>query len=1101
MTFTNEDSRAFMIGTEEDRVAALKELLGYPVLQHDPEGSDFWYLRPGEDENKALETCPIAVGFYSELNKATDKEIKKLLTSQEKQQEIYGHYSGREFEQQPVMYLLLPGKTQAGRVAMVLPEDEKRLRQRQIQTFAWDEEDLQARLARLQQESLLRTNRNRIDKKPLLSIPLVEWVFYPPAKTARQLAQQLAKFALQMEQAIKMMGNNLEGYLNDLFQSLKRELLPDLKPSSNDEKGYSFADIYAQTITYGLFTARVFSHIRNPELKFDIQNVWEKLPETNPFLKQLFQAVFENQKQIEQKQKSGDELTDTIGQIVLLLNAANMDAILSDFQHKRNQEDIVIRFYEDFLAAYKPQMREGRGVYYTPEPVVSYIVRSIDHILKIDFGLTDGLADATKVKVEKPDKKGTTETHKVLITDVATGTGTFLYSVIDHIYNSLQLDTDAWSNYVSQHLLPRLLGFELLMAPYAVAHMKLGLQLAELGYKFDTLERLRVYLSNTLQEAFQIPPADEFDNWIRDEADAANKIKQEAPVMVVMGNPPYSGHSANNGTWISNLLKGKDTITEKVTSNYFEVDGKPLGERKNWLNDDYVKFIRFAQWRIEQTGYGILAFITNHGFLDNPTFRGMRQSLMATFDDIYILDLHGNSKKKEQSPDGSKDENVFDIQQGVAISIFVKRQNGKKQIANIYHSDLYGLRDNKYSWLNANSIDTTQWNKLNPQAPFYLFIPQDTSYQDEYNQNWKVTEIFPVNSTGIVTARDAFVVDLDKKDLLERIEEFRNHNLPDSYIRGKYFQGKGSSKYLSGDTRGWKLTEARKKVQADLDWEKRVASCLYRPFDIRDIYYTEWMIDWHRKDVMRHMLAGENLGFHLCRQISINQWAHILATNLLTDDCYVSNKTSERGYTFPLYLYPNPNNPKELEEPVRPNLSPAFLKDITAKLGYTPTPETIFYYIYAIFHSPTYRTRYAEFLKIDFPRVPLTSNNQLFTQLAEYGEELVALHLMKSPKLNNPITQFVKNNGNCIVDAGHPKYTNGAVIINRKGDKFTGVPESVWNFYVGGYQVCQKWLKDRKGRQLSDEDIQHYQGIVVALQETIKLMDKIDQAIPGFPIQ
>ncbi|MCM0594240.1 MAG: type ISP restriction/modification enzyme [Gloeotrichia echinulata DEX184] len=574
--------------------------------------------------------------------------------------------------------------------------------------------------------------------------------------------------------------------------------------------------------------------------------------------------------------------------------------------------------------------------------------------------------------------------------------------------------------------------------------------------------------------------------------------------MVVMGNPPYSGHSANNGTWISSLLKGKDTITEKVTSNYFEVDGKPLGEKNpKWLNDDYVKFIRFAQWRIEQTGYGILAFITNHGFLDNPTFRGMRQSLMATFDDIYILDLHGNSKKKEQSPDGSKDENVFDIQQGVAISIFVKRQNDKKQAANIYHTDLYGLRDNKYGWLNSNSIDTTEWIQLNPQAPFYLFFRQNTDLLAEYEPGWKVTDIFPVNSVGIVTARDELTIQWSREEIWKTVIDFADL-LPET-ARLKYRLGE--------DARDWKVELAQKDLRShpylatkeSKPFRELLAPILYRPFDIRYTYYTGKSRGFHcmpRGEVMRHMLAGENLGLISCRQHSQqSDWSLCGVTNSIIESCVVSNKTKEINYLFPLYLYPNPSNPKELEEPVRPNLSPAFLKDITAKLGYTPTPETIFYYIYAIFHSPTYRTRYAEFLKIDFPRVPLTSNNQLFTQLAEYGEELVALHLMKSPKLNNPITQFVKNNGNQIVDAGHPKYTNGAVIINRKGDKFTGVPESVWNFYVGGYQVCQKWLKDRKGRQLSDEDIQHYQGIVVALQETIKLMDKIDQAIPGFPIQ
>ncbi len=427
----------------------------------------------------------------------------------------------------------------------------------------------------------------------------------------------------------------------------------------------------------------------------------------------------------------------------------------------------------------------------------------------------------------------------------------------------------------------------------------------------------------------------------------------------------------------------------------------------------------------------------------------------------------------------------------------------KKQAANIYHTDLYGLRDNKYGWLNSNSIDTTEWIQLNPQAPFYLFFRQNTDLLAEYEPGWKVTDIFPVNSVGIVTARDELTIQWSREEIWKTVIDFADL-LPET-ARLKYRLGE--------DARDWKVELAQKDLRShpylatkeSKPFRELLAPILYRPFDIRYTYYTGKSRGFHcmpRGEVMRHMLAGENLGLISCRQHSQqSDWSLCGVTNSIIESCVVSNKTKEINYLFPLYLYPNPSNPKELEEPVRPNLSPAFLKDITAKLGYTPTPETIFYYIYAIFHSPTYRTRYAEFLKIDFPRVPLTSNNQLFTQLAEYGEELVALHLMKSPKLNNPITQFVKNNGNQIVDAGHPKYTNGAVIINRKGDKFTGVPESVWNFYVGGYQVCQKWLKDRKGRQLSDEDIQHYQGIVVALQETIKLMDKIDQAIPGFPIQ
>jgi predicted helicase len=713
----------------------------------------------------------------------------------------------------------------------------------------------------------------------------------------------LAKAAREIEQVISNAFKNktANSYLQKLLASFQKELLPTLQPTSDNEKDYSFADIYAQTIAYALFTARVFSYVtdkrENTLTHFDRESAWQRLPETNPFLRKLFEDISQ-----QSAEDLGDDLIAAINDIFGILRAAKMDAILSDFQLKMNREDIVIRFYEDFLAAYKSDMRECRGVYFTPESVVSYIVRSLDYLLKKDFGLSDGIADASKVKIDNPDNQNSQGTHKVLITDIATGTGTFLYSIIGHIFNSLKLNPEQWSEYVSQNLLPRLLGFELLMAPYAVAHLKLGLQLAELGYKFDSNERLRVYLTNTLQEAFQIPPTDDFENWIRDEADAANRIKQEAPVMVVVGNPPYSGHSANKGNWISSLLKGVDTITNQKTSNYFEVDGKPLGERNpKWLNDDYVKFIRFGQWRIEQTGYGILAFITNHGYLDNPTFRGMRQSLMETFDDIYVLDLHGNSKKKEQSPDGSKDENVFDIQQGVAISIFVKRRNGEKQPANVYHADLYGLRESKYKCLKENNITTTQWEKLKPQSPFYLFVSQNTDCLGEYQQGWKVTDIFSVNSVGIVTGQDGKTIAFTEKQS----------------------QILANSHKLSKNT---------------------VIPILYRPFDKRFIVYDSQVVTRPRSEVMRHMLIEENLALIFMRQVAMQEdYSHFMATNNIVDNrAFYSNKGIMQQ--APLYLYPNPKNPKELEEEKRPNFSPEFLKDITTKLGYTPTPEAIFYY-------------------------------------------------------------------------------------------------------------------------------------------------------------
>jgi hypothetical protein len=479
MAFTKEILRAVITGTEKDRVAALQQLLGYPVMQRDPEGSRFWYLHPGENESQASETQPIAVGFYSQLNSYTDSEIKTFLTSLEQQQEIYGHYANRVNENKPVMYILLPSQEETGRVAFVLPTEGK-LRQRQIQTFDWNSAQLlKSRFPRLQQSSL------PIAEKAMFSTPLVEWVFYDSVTTAKELAQRLAAIARQIEEIIPRVyhAESEDGYLHQLFASFQKELLPNLKVSSTDEKEYSFADIYAQTVAYGLFTARVFSYERNKDdlqtTEFNRRSAWNLLPETNPFLRRLFRDISERS-----PVELGDELIEAILEIISYLRVAKMEVILRDFHQKINQEDIVIRFYEDFLAAYKPQMRERRGVYYTPQPVVSYIVCSVDHILKQDFGLKDGLADATKVRVNSPNGKGVTETHKVLITDPAVGTGTFLYEVINHIHKSFESKPEKWSDYVAQDLLPRLLGFELLMAPYAVAHMKLGLQLAELGYKF-----------------------------------------------------------------------------------------------------------------------------------------------------------------------------------------------------------------------------------------------------------------------------------------------------------------------------------------------------------------------------------------------------------------------------------------------------------------------------------------------------------------------------------------------------------------------------------------------------------------------------------------
>jgi len=953
-----------------------------------------------------------------------------------------------------------------------------------------------------------------------------------PISKPQDLAKRMARLAHMIRDIIidTFQQKEASDNLRDLYSAFQEVLLPDLNASE-------FADMFAQTMAYGLFAAR-YNHTQNRLFRRD--DAAKEIPRTNPFLRRLFATI------------AGPDLDDEpfvgfVDELAQILAFTNMEAVLADFGKRTRQEDPIVHFYETFLAQYDSKMRELRGVYYTPEPVVSYIVRSVDYLLREYFDCPDGLADTATISSSHIDEDGVERietTPHVLILDPATGTGTFLYHVIAHIRENYRQMGNAgmWSGYVRQHLLSRLFGFELLIAPYAMAHLKLGMQLAAVdlpkeeqttwAYDFNTNERLGIYLTNTLDEALKRSDV-MFGRYISDEANEAARVKRSYPVMVILGNPPYSGHSANKGQWIKDLLQGKDSQTGQKTSNYFEVDERPLGEQNpKYLYDDYVKFIRFAQWRIEKTGYGILAFITNHGYLDNPTFRGMRQSLIQSFDDIYILDLHGNSKKKECSPDGTKDENVFDIQQGVAIGIFIKRQRkaGTSHIAAVHHAHLWGPREiyekiiqtkilagGKYHWLAEHDVTNTEWTTLTPQAPFYLFIPQNVTLQAEYDQGWKIIDIMPVNSTGVKTHRDHFVIDFDPLPLQKRIEDFRNLSLSHNEI---------AELYNLQDTRDWKLPIKRRALASEPQWEGAFTQILYRPFDVRYYFHHEDVVELTRNDVMRHLLQGKNMAFVFMRQVALDEsYNHFGVTrNIVDNRAFLSNKGTMS--LSPLYLYPNGSKNSSLfDDNVstntpgnrRPNLSILFIKDFSSKLKMqfipdskgdlqqTFGPEDIFNYMYAVFHSSTYRERYAEFLKIDFPRLPLTSNGTLFRELCKLGDRLVELHLME--KFGKVTTKYPMSGSDVVekIDYTSPGEApeQGRVWIN-KTQYIEGIPPEVWEFHVGGYQVCQKWLKDRKGRKLFFNDIMHYQRIVGSLAETIILMEQIDEAIDeheGWPIQ
>lgn len=919
----------------------------------------------------------------------------------------------------------------------------------------------------------------------------------PTVTSPRELAARMAGIARLIRITIEQVFDDTEespGSLQGQLDGFKQVLLPDLTPKA-------FADMYAQTICYGLFAARC-NHTSGT---FTRRDAVYDIPKTNPFLRKMFNHI------------AGIELDERINwavdNLAELLNRADIDAILKDFGKHTRREDPIVHFYETFLAEYDPAMREKRGVYYTPEPVVSYIVHSVDHLLKTTFHLPDGLADTSKIQSKTADGKTVSETHRVQILDPATGTGTFLHSVIDIIHESFAGNQGMWSSYVSRHLLPRIFGLELLMAPYAVAHMKLGLQLKDSGYDFKSNERLRVYLTNTLEESYEhgrLP----FVEWLVEEATAAGQAKHDVPVMVVLGNPPYSGHSANTGTWIHELLRGKDTQTGKMTANYFEVDGKPLGEKNpKWLNDDYVNF---AQWRIEQTGYGILAFISNNGYLDNPTFRGMRQALLQTFDDIYVLDLHGNSKKKERSPDGSPDQNVFDIQQGVAIGIFVKYLESKERYGTIHHAHLWGGREVKYHSLLNSNVSITSWATLAPQQPHYLFIPQDIRLREEYEQGWQIQKCMPESSLGCLTKRDNLVIGFTKSEVHDRIAQFIDPNKSDLDATLEF-------ELQLEDKDMWNARKARISVKRE-QIDTYIRSESFRPFDYKYIFYHDKFVARLNRRIMQHLDHGKNLGFVTVRQLASLPFDHAWVTNSLTDQHIISVRTKEGGVVFPLYLYPETSKAQlfTMDEPTdapggrRPNFAHLFINDLASKLemDFIPDgkgnlqkqfgPEDIFNYMYAIFHSPTYRSRYADFLKMDFPHLPLTSQPDLFCHLCSLGSDLVSVHLME--KKCSKIPQFNIDGSDTIEIVRYTEPGQGAVQgrvwINNE-QYFEGVSPDVWNFHIGGYQVCQKWLKDRKGRILEFEDMNHYQQIVAALAETIRIMDEIDTTISeygGWPL-
>lgn len=855
--------------------------------------------------------------------------------------------------------------------------------------------------------------------------------YLPERKTAKSLAIELASRAqLLPSYIVEELNNNIETEIDRIYFAFKTFLISDLTKED-------FADIYAQTITYGLFTAR----LRYQGKDFNRFLAQKLIPKNIQILYDTFNLV------------SYDRLTESLAWIIddmaTVLAHADIEKIKKELHREKGGDDPLMHFYETFLAEYDPKKRKARGVYYTPLPVVSYITRSVNILLK-----------------EKFDKKMGFASEGVTLLDPASGTLTFPANSIMLAKEEIDKSPIAgsWLQIVKSHILKDYYAFELLMAPYIIGHLKTSLLLEDLGYKLQNGERFQLYLTNTLDlsevEQSQMP----FVAGLSEEAKKAKEVKEKIPVLVVIGNPPYSVSSSNVIKEGSDFHKLYESYKEKVRTE--ERNIQPL-------SDDYIKFIAFAHWKIKQIGQGVIGMITNNSYLDGLIHRDMRRKLTEDFDEIYILNLHGSSKRNEKTPEGGKDENVFDIQQGVGIILLVKKEGLEKKIN---YFNLYGLREEKYEFLEKQDIKNTSWEKLEIKEPNYFFIQKDTKGEKIYERFISLKDIFNKYNAGIATGKDDVLVDFDKdslarklliadKDLFKIVME--NYKVSEDLIKKWYQELKGK------------------------EIESQIKTYNYRPFDNRFVIYNPKILQRARKEIMDNFL-NDNLAITTPKNSKQENFNEVFITNSLTDKHLIGHQT----FVFPLFIYSNNNNNSLFEKTgvQQINFSPKFWQKLKGSFVETLDPWKFFNYIYAVLYSNTYRQKYNEFLKIDFPKIPFTKDAELFYKVGELGKELVDLHLLKSEKLGTPLSKFPITGDNV---ARERKYNlkEKRIYINEK-QYFDSVEPEIWNYYIGGYQVLDKWLKDRIGKILSPEDINHYLKIIATLKHTIELQKEINKLYP-----
>ncbi|EJB79207.1 hypothetical protein HPHPH4_1541 [Helicobacter pylori Hp H-4] len=849
--------------------------------------------------------------------------------------------------------------------------------------------------------------------------------------------------------------------VSSIFKNFKEYLYEEL--SFED-----FSDAFAQTLTYSLFIAK----LNHPFEKIDLNNVRSSIPKNFAVIREMADFL--------KKLDAIKEIQWLLNEILILINHVDMDSIIKDLN---DDKDPYLHFYETFLSAYDPKLREKKGVYYTPDSVVKFIINALDSLLKIHF------------KDAPLGLKSALDNKNIKLLDFATGTGTFLLEAFRKALETRKTSDGGISTKEDkyQNLLKQFCGFEYLIAPYAIAHLNLSQAFKEEFKKpLKGNDVLKIILTNTLIQPSEIVAYRGLNPIFEKELSNAQEIKKNEKILIITGNPPYSGASENKGLFewevkatygiepefqtieieknvkltdkIQTLLKNVQTQKESGSKNALKelknLHSKyKLQKEKNpkWLLDDYVKFMRFAQNKIELLGHGLFGFISNNAFLDNPTFRGLRHSLLECYDELYILNLHGNARKKEETPQGAKDENVFNIMQGVSINLFVKKAQTTKP--KIYSYDVYGERAEKYAFLAQHDLNSIEWLELAPREPFYSLIPQKTPLLEEYEQGFSVQEVFQISSVGIVTGKDKIFIANNTESLKEQVLKYCN--------------------------------EFNEQCVKDIH---------YRPFDIRKVYYDTKKLERARENTFKHMLppptnpktpnqTRKNVALNIARQSKMHgEWRYVMAHKELVDINLIASAGSMGvGYNYPLYQFKHPNYTE--------NFTPEFRSFIDKHYSHHFEPLEVLGYIYALLYSPNYRKRYEDFLKADYPKILFTNNKDLFRALSLLGIELIGLHVLNQESLNH---SFNKLKDATIGESYYKEVHDRNPIISKKPSHnepeqrlyinhsayFKGVSEEIYNYMIGGYGVLDKYLKSHKNEPC---DFDHVSNIIKVIARTIEI--------------